>query len=1143
MKLIVKLILTTLFFISAGAVADICDPAPDVSGFRIVSGLNLVAGDNRSGDIYVIGDVNINSLNSNSMTTYGGSIYATGNVYIGKRVTVTGFIYSEKQVTETNQGNVSIEQGICSGGRPLPSIVLPVNELTAQCSPIFKDAAQSHSAGKLTVWPDATIEDDTVAFDFASVERWGNPNGCGAGITCSITGKRSAKLSDFTISTVEAANITVGSWADGLSVTLGNPYSTTDKFKGTAFADITVHNGGIVTFAPQINDHIYRINRLNVYGGGIARLNAGVYALGGLGITDENSRLEVVGEGTVYLFVNKIDSIQGNIIKQSASSRVVIVTKDTLSINNNAQIDADIYSKFNLQLNSHAYIRGRVAVENLTMNDKAKIKNNVQCGAPANNYVFTISSAPDALTCEPHSISIQVLLDGNPVTDYVGTINLATSTNKGVWSKLNADGTLTDLGSADNGQASYQFVASDQGVIELGLFNNSASELTATASSGAVSAVSGVISFRPYQLKSELSCINQLDSACINIANRPFDLKLTAVGKDPSTDACQVIEEYTGNKQLKFWSSYLLPEVPVGLNVEVNQTTIEKSATNATAQSVTFLNGVATVAVNYPDAGKIQIQARDDQGIGAPPGVIGDELQGSVLTIVNPLQLMISPVSNNSAELIGYDPITGKGFKRAAVRSHSSLVDVDNFDITVKAVIDCSNDTANHCSVSGNSSNNPKAQSFNNEIILLPTLVFPTDASASLGTVHSQDGENKFSKPMTGGELTYSGFSYDEVGVLGLQATSVNYIETGNNMTVSEVKKIGRFYPDYIAYDNYNFSEGCNDFTYMTEGLATDIPSSQSAVTVNYVMQAKAQATAGAIEKTTLNYHYASAGGYPVAPNANFSDLAYSTTSKTPLSARILPVSYYDKTQWQSGVYTITAQQMGLQKLLTSIDGPYFLSMPSNSTLNEQVEYFIQLTGVDGEKLQTDSSNSCTADFCRLPADVRLSSLGDFVYGRLQAGNAYGSEKIDIRAPVNATFFDGSRFSTFTRDNCTAFAFSQLGTFPTKNSLEKVTITDGTKTGDTTVSVAANATTLKGGVGYINFSAPTNGVRGGLEYFVEYESVAPWLLDDTNRVVCKGSPSLDCLNSSDQNYISGAVQFGLFRGNDRIIYRLQTFNE
>jgi len=1017
-----------------------------------------------------------------------------------------------------------------------PPIDLPVDELTGQCNDIFKDATQSYSSGKLTMSGSSEIEQllsgsRVTEFDFATQDTL--MDSCGSGLTCIASGQASSKLSDFLIPTISGEEVIAASWADGTEITLGDANSLTPKFQGISYKKIELSGGSTVTFVEQNLPEIqmYQIDALALLANSTIKVSPGVYAIGKLSIPN-NATIEVIGDGKVYFFVEAGQyggtvEFDGQLI--SATDKFMLITNKSTTLNTAANFNGSIYSNGDLTLNGTTHILGKVAARNLEMRTQSKIQDSTVCAPPTEEYQFEIITLPDALTCEPHSVQVNVKnTDGSMVTDYTGLITLTTTPPLGTWSLLNGTGTLTDSGNVD-GQGTYQFVSADQGTVELGLFNAIATEnLSVLVSGGGVDSDPALITFRPFQLKATVPAFTT--------ANLPFDMTLTAVGKDVSGVGCDVIEEYSGNQNLKFWSSYIDPDpadtpAPFGTNVEINQSIVAKDRTTATNQVVAFTSGVATVSVNYPDAGKIQVHARDDAGIGAPPADPGenDELQGSTTTIVNPLKLVISSVSGNPAESSGYNPEAGSGFKRAAVRSYSSLVDVDVFDITVKAVIDCSSDPLNHCS----GSENPKAPSFHNDVKLLPSLVFPNSASASLGTVHSEDGANILTQAMQAGELTYSSLSYDEVGVLGIQATSEDYIQTSNDVTASDVKEIGRFYPNYIAYDNYSYSAGCHDFTYMTEGHAADVPFAQSAVTVSYVMQAKAQATAGATEKTTQNYD--SELGYPVAVNANFTDSAYSTNSLINLSARLLPISYYDQTQWKSGIYTVTGLEMGLRKSLADADGPYFADTPI-AGLNDQVEYFIKLAGIDGEKLQSNASTVCTTDQCRLPADTNLSSLGDFAYGRLQAGNGHGSEYQSIRTLIEATYFDGEQFVPFSGDDCTTVVNAQLSANPLMNSDNEIVVGSGTDT--TTLSILNNP--LISGKSYFKFSAPS--ARGELDYFIRLKDLAvanlyaPWLLDSGNAVTCPDETGTltDC--------ISGHVEFGLFRGNDRIIYRMQTFD-
>ncbi|MDF1766947.1 MAG: hypothetical protein P1V29_11235, partial [Gammaproteobacteria bacterium] len=71
------------------------------------------------------------------------------------------------------------------------------------------------------------------------------------------------------------------------------------------------------------------------------------------------------------------------------------------------------------------------------------------------------SCAVQAVTIEAYS-STGVLR-----TDYVGLINISTTSNRGNWSIADAEGTLTAVGGADSGAATYQFDANDNGSITL----------------------------------------------------------------------------------------------------------------------------------------------------------------------------------------------------------------------------------------------------------------------------------------------------------------------------------------------------------------------------------------------------------------------------------------------------------------------------------------------------------------------------------------------------------------------------------------------------------------------------------------------------------------------------------------------------
>ncbi|CAM9996164.1 unnamed protein product, partial [Discosporangium mesarthrocarpum] len=84
---------------------------------------------------------------------------------------------------------------------------------------------------------------------------------------------------------------------------------------------------------------------------------------------------------------------------------------------------------------------------------------------------FRIAHDGSSDICTPETVTITVYNTNNQiVTDYVGTINLSTDSGNGTWAIDDADGSLVDPFAGD-GNATYTFVGSDAGTIEL-FFSN-----------------------------------------------------------------------------------------------------------------------------------------------------------------------------------------------------------------------------------------------------------------------------------------------------------------------------------------------------------------------------------------------------------------------------------------------------------------------------------------------------------------------------------------------------------------------------------------------------------------------------------------------------------------------------------------------
>lgn len=1075
-----------------------CVSPPDVSDYTLHEGSYTLAQNARFPDggeesLYITG-ATLLSLDSD----FYGDIYSVGDVELKNKAVVYGSVYSENGVVL--RGSTSeIKGDICEYIDPVdpPSgsvpIYLPVDELIGECNEIFPDAVQSYITESELFMQNGTqiLDSTTNLFQFSSISGYYNggqppPNSCGNGTQCGITSpqSQSTALSPFTIT----ANNNGQSFAlwNNEQVELGGTDEDNNLYNGTVFEEIKAGSSSIITFLPQDYDQgeMYQIDTLIVQNTATVKLSAGVYAVHSLKL-DGTAQIEIVGNGDVFLFVDHIDGNLGGQIKNDTDSMLYFVINSNANINSSSSVKAALYSNGNLLLGVSFTVYGQVAARNLTMQGSSKIVNNVSCDPPVDDNQFVIITQPNALTCEPHPVTLQVLKSNGDINrDYVGVVDLtATSTlaptvgdTIGDWSMVVNNGRLDNKLPYD-GIATYEFDGSEKGQIALMLAVTTVTDISVVMSQGALASEAKPISFQSSMIKVEQSCANPIAGQCINIANQPFPLTLTAVKSDKS----QTCVNYDPNN-LSFWSE----NTPIKF-VDINQTTIGETEADAVVLPIVFSAGVATVEANYPDAGQIGIHVKDADIT---------EINGEITTIVNPFKLLIDELTEHQRNLEFNRAKSSGAFIRASVPNYSDL-QVDTFDLTAKAIIDCTTaGVATNCGGTIGDSVYKIAPSFAHDIKLIPSVVTPY----SLGNL---DYEGSLSVSLTEGEFTYQDLAYSEAGDLGIALESINYLLSGNNITVEPVMTVGHFYPDYFAFGSYNLTSACNDFTYLGQKTAQ----------ISYVLQAYSQATTPAV---TVNYD--ASLGYPIAPTANFSDSAY---DQAPLSltTRLLRDSYYNQVNWGAGIYTVNNQLIGLDRIENTPDGPYFFSN------NNLVDYFIKLIGDDGEKVKRGPSDNCTDNMCA------IGNLGDFAYGRLQAGNGHGSEFQSIRTTIEATYFNGSEFVPFARDNCTELINTQLSATPPISSTREIEVGSG----KTTLSILNSP--LIGGKSYFEFTAPDS--RGKLNYFIQLKDLsnanlyAPWLLDSGNAVTC---------TDGTENCISGYVEFGLFRGNDRIIYRMQTFD-
>jgi len=716
---------------------------------------------------------------------------------------------------------------------------------------------------------------------------------------------------------------------------------------------------------------------------------------------------------------------------------------------------------------------------------------------------FAIQHDGNGINCQIEPITITALNGGgNPLTSFTSTATLSTSTNHGDWSVLSGAGTLTP-GPPDSGQASYQFRNTDNGQVVLGLRDTHAETLTITvAQVPGISSTSGPLTYRPYGFQVTPNPIGT------QVSGRPFNLIFTAVGSPPSGTGCSVITEYSGTQNLSFWSGYVDPASGTQ-QVTVNGTAVGASEAAATTVPVNFNSGVSTpVSVNYPDAGSIQLQAKDNVNVGAPPAGTGSEIViGGAAFVVRPFGFDIVIPGNPGAV-----DDTGPAFIRAGQTTG------DTFAANLRAVQWQAADDTNNDGIpdgigdsdptnNANLTDNATTPNFGNE---------STPATIDLSAVHLNPrvadggtaGVLNGAASLTasnGTAATGSVLRYSEVGVIELDAQTTNYL--GTHTVQGGSGPIGRFYPDHFAVVgtpalvNRSDVAGCADpFTYMDEDFRTQFTlqaeNADGNVTQNY------ESVPG-----VYDYAYLKLAPDPPAGAGQIGFGAVDDPGGTPtaLTSRVREDSVTGT--FNNGSANIDA---ALRLLRTSgTDGPF-----------SKLAVGIRPVDKDGVALSTSA----------LDLDPTLSGgnthhqvgLTDIRQGRVVMENAFGSQFQDLAVPLYAQYYAGpaSGFVANGADNCTAIGTALLDLGNNQQNPAQGVTTIAVGAGSTTASIAHDP--MAAGQTGLSLSAPND--SGYVDIGVNL-STLPWLQYDW-----------DGNGAHDNNPPTARATFGSYRGDDRIIY-------
>ncbi len=162
---------------------------------------------------------------------------------------------------------------------------------------------------------------------------------------------------------------------------------------------------------------------------------------------------------------------------------------------------------------------GNLATGIFTANDANRRLNALHTLQTGYLGLFAITQSQGGSACEAGKVTISKLqgLTANVDTDYFGSIRLTTSTNTGTWVLDSGSGTLVDT-VANDGQATYTFVAADNGTVTLSLSVEIATALVdINVTNGIVSegTVDDALSFN--EVVTTVSYIDRFEVAAFNV--------------------------------------------------------------------------------------------------------------------------------------------------------------------------------------------------------------------------------------------------------------------------------------------------------------------------------------------------------------------------------------------------------------------------------------------------------------------------------------------------------------------------------------------------------------------------------------------------------------------------------------------------
>ncbi|WP_046224501.1 DUF6701 domain-containing protein [Vibrio sp. ECSMB14106] len=728
-------------------------------------------------------------------------------------------------------------------------------------------------------------------------------------------------------------------------------------------------------------------------------------------------------------------------------------------------------------------VYGRVTAKNIILEPDGKIIDDGQfCSVQPSNYQLTLTPNKDfSLLCETPQVTVTVTdSQGNPVTEQVEVyITIPT----GMTFESVIEGRY-------NGGNSYS--TNSSGILTLGLDATSIGtyKIEAELASDSNQNDSGDFLVSLYKFKAS-------DVYAVADQTATFDLKVLACKDDEAT----LVSGYQGDKNLNVSDFSLV--IPTPDQGAVDGNLLVKSKSDWSDTSVTFefdSSAQSTGSIVYSESGKVSFKLSDPT-FECPAGYdcedndgeSWDALEGNVDVYVRPWKFAICTDNNSDGDSIG-----GAAFVAAG----------EAFDVYARPIKHTN--SSDVCTDDNLLTNNYFKSTASVQVTT--TLETPSTADYPDAELGDLTPEVQLTKQISPNDQTNKGYKfeslkYSEVGSFNFIATEAGSFYGSILSGFSGSKSIGRFYPKFFVQDTPEWNvANQSDIAYLDQPY-------DSAVHQVYPMASGESS----VDNVLNNYRF-----FHPDLQAEFGVLDDTAVDNRFLLDTGSGTWSTDRKHWLLNDSAAVLERVTDSDSVSRKDNPF-----NTSDANSTVTHFgLTVDGVDPVSFTDSDTLTDSVEFLVQPPAR---------YGRMALDDIGGNSDTTLTIPLRSEFWDGNEFvvnedddrSTFNGANvCKQVIWHSEGATTTLASLNgSGSVDDGEK------KVTANQNTPTG----------TDSPR---------EQVRLWLRMDDSEPESDGGNNISCSGSDqDQPWLrynwrqlgdedpSTVVTFGIYRGNDRVIYR------